>query len=81
VSVRNFLTYNQYFNLNLTAMRKPTFQAMLLSTVTAVDFSAIEAETEATYGMVLPGSIPSPIAAQTTAIEVLNGNGTDYRGV
>ena len=60
-------------------MRKSTFKAMLLSAVAAV--SAIEAETEASYSMVLPGSIPSPIAAQTTAVEVINGNGTDYRGV
>jgi hypothetical protein len=57
-------------------MNRSTFKAMLVTsvTVTGVDLSAavsaIEAETEAenqaTYGMVLPGSIPSPIAAQTT---------------
>jgi hypothetical protein len=58
---------------------------MTVSVVCALDLkaavSAIEAETEATYSMVLPGSIPSPITAQTTTIEVISGNGADYRGV
>ena len=76
-------------------MRTQFCQAMIVSAVCALDLkAAIEAETEATYSMVLPGSIPSPIAAQTTTIEVINGtvapvivrsedmtgNGMDYRG-
>jgi hypothetical protein len=55
----------------------------MVSVVCALDLkaavSAIEADTEATYGMVLPAAIASPIAAQTsvpTALAV--GGGSEW---
>jgi len=64
-------------------MSKSFCPALMVSVVCALDLkaavSAIEADTEATYGMVLPAAIASPIAAQTsvpTALAV--GGGSEW---